>query len=239
MAARKAQAHRRASANLQSHLKEEIAMSKKPVAAVPFGAIGYPAQQSATAAPATIREKVAELKLPESSKEARARTVREMNAYRDETLRPTLHFHEPDNRPLAKLPVELGATEVYADTPEYALWVQLIVVRDWMRAFGADLQGLRMTAPQAVERLDKFLADTAIPGHLRSTAGDRLRYLRAGLVGEPGVDLGTHMTALRLTVAESERVVRAVNLPAPPGPLSVAPTEGTGRLYGWSRSESH
>lgn len=198
--------------------------------------------QAATAASApapSIREKVANLPRPETTKEAAARTLRTVIAERDERLRPVPYVHPADGRPLAKLPEEHGSVEVYADTPEYAGWLQLVVVRDWLRDFCADIHGLRVNAAEALERLDTFLSDSAIPEHLRHGTGSRLRYLRAGLNGEPGVNLGTHMTGLRFTVAEAERVVGAVNLPAPPGPLSVVPTEGTGRHYGWGLSSSH
>ena len=198
--------------------------------------------QAATAASAPaqpIREKVASLPRPETAKEATARTLRTVIAERDESLRPVPYVHHADGRPLAKLPEEHGSVEVYADTPEYAFWLQMAIVRDWLRSFCADLHGLRVPPAEAIKRIDNFLKDSAIPEHLRRGAGDRLRYLRAGLNGEPDVDLGTHITGLRFMLAEAERVVRAVNHPAPPGPQSVAPTEGTGRNYGWSLSQSH
>ncbi len=176
--------------------------------------------QAATAAstPAqSIREKVASLPRPETAKEAAARTLQTLIVERDERLRPAPYVHHTDGRPLAKLPEELGAIEVYADTPEYANWLHLVAVRDWLRAFCADLHALRMTAAEAVERLDSFLGDPAIPEQHRRIAGDRLRYLRAGLNGDPGVNLGTHMTGLRYMLSEAERVVRAVTHPAPLG----------------------
>ncbi len=176
---------------------------------------------------------------PESPREARARAALALKAETDAALAPKLYIHESSDRPVAKLPKELGSIEVYADTPEFENWTHLVAVRDWLRAYSDDLHSLRITAQEAVERLDAFLTDAGIPSHHRLSIGDQLRYLRAGLSGEPGVALGTAMNALRMRVAEAERVAQSVLLPAPPGPLTVAPAEGTGRHYGWSRSTNH
>lgn len=85
---------------------------------------------------------------------------------------------------------------LYTDTAAYAHFAEVRRVRDWLAAFLDDMEQLRISAPEAVKRIDEFLSTlTPQHGHLKTEALGRIR---ASLNGDPEIHLGPQLTALRL-----------------------------------------
>lgn len=146
----------------------------------------------------------------------------------------------PD-RPTTKTPFGV----VYTDTPEFATYDEVRRIRDWMAAFLADVEGLRIDAAEAVRRIDAF-GPTLRPSDASLVKDGPLACMRSCLSGEVERPMSRPLVWLRSHLdSHWDYVVSCTgqNCPRPPtgqevsynGPLPRTPGEHT-PAFGYFRA---
>ncbi|MFC5605210.1 hypothetical protein [Variovorax soli] len=117
-------------------------------------------------------------------------------------------------RPLVALPPPFDGLKVYADSPEYAHWIEAKEAQDWGNKFLTDIETGQVQQAEGIARIDAFLAKE--PSQGLSQMAQSLSYIRASYAGNAEVRLGRHLMALRRHLDALNYVVGATSfMPRP------------------------
>ncbi|MEJ8856971.1 hypothetical protein WKW79_20515 [Variovorax robiniae] len=84
---------------------------------------------------------------------------------------------------------------LYTDTAAFTHFAEVRRIRDWLASFLDDMEQLRVSAPDAVKRIDGFW-DT-LPPQCAYLKSDTLARIRASLNGDSEIYLGAQLSTLR------------------------------------------